>query len=378
MLSLVYGALPMHDHGTNRVREQREAHGLSQIALAERSSLTRQSIGAIEAGRAVPGVDVALRIARALDCQVEELFGAGVESNVVATEPSSPCLTARVAMAHIAGRWVSLPLGEDGIRISADGIVAHQRRDQVEVEPLRPPAEARDNVVLMGCAGGLGLLADRLNSRRGPGRFLWLPRSSTAALDALAKGHTHLAGVHLVDAETGEANVASVRRIASAEPILLVTLARWEAGLVLREGDVKRIRGAADLGRPGLRLVGREPGAGAQQVLERTMGAAGYPLVLAQRPHLRAHSHLDVARAVAMGAADTGVATRDVAMAFGLGFVALAEERYDLALPLAALADPRVARLLDVLVSAGFRRELSVLGYDVRDSGERVAEVRAA
>lgn len=368
----------MARRGENRVRARRKARGLSQSALAERARLTRQSIGAIEAGRAIPSVDVALRVARALDCQVEELFGASGEASVVATEPSAPRMTGRVAMAHISGRWVSFPLDAGGVGISADGVVASTKPGRVDVEAVRAPAEARDNVVVMGCAGGLGILADRLNSRPGPGRFLWLPRASTAALEALTKGHAHVAGVHLVDARTGEANVADVRRVASAEPIVLITLARWEAGLVLRVGDAKRIRGAADLGRPGLRLVTREPGAGAQRLLERVVRAAGYPLDLARNPQLLARGHLDVARAVAMGAADTGVATRDVAMAFGLRFLTLAEERYDLALPLSALADPRLARLLDELASGSFRRDLSALGYDTRCSGERVAVVRAA
>lgn len=368
----------MASPSTNRVREFREARGFSQVVLAERASLTRQSVGAIEAGRATPAVDVALRIARALDCQVEALFGGTTPTTLLGTEPSAATMSGRVAVAHIGGRWVSYPLVEDGVRISADGVVAARKHGKVDIEPVRTPSEAHDNVVVMGCAAGLGLLADRLNSRPGRGRFLWLPRSSTAALEALGKGHTHVAGVHLVDARTGEANVPDVRRVASTEPIVLITLARWEAGLVLRQDDAKRVRGAADLGRPGLRIVAREAGAGAQRLLEREMRAAGHPLELARNAQLRVGGHLDVARAVSMGAADTGVATRDAAMAFGLAFVTLAEERYDLALPLEALADPRMARLFDVLVSGDFRRELSVLGYDVRCSGERVAEVRAA
>lgn len=362
----------------NRVRERREARGVTQVALAEQTQLSRQSIGAIEAGRATPAVDVALRLARALDCRVEELFGPSEGPGTVGTEPGSPKLSGRVAMAHIRGRWVSHPLAEDGVRISADGVVTGRKHGQVVVEPVRSPAEARDNVVLMGCAAALGLLADRLNSRSGPGRFLWLPRSSTAALDALAKDHTHVAGVHLVDARTGEANVADVRRAGAREPLVLIALGRWEAGLVLRPEDSKRIRGAADLGRAGLRLATREAGAGAQRLLERVLGAAGHPRELARKAHLTLGGHLDVARAVALGAADTGVATRDAALAFGLAFVPLAEERYDLALPLEALVDPRLSRLFDVLVSGGFRRELSELGYDVSCAGERVAEVRAA
>lgn len=366
----------------NRVRAQREARGLSQVALAERARLTRQSIGAIEAGRSTPAVDVALRIARTLDCQVEDLFGgpeqAGLLTTELSTEPNAPAASGRVALAHIGGRWVSYPLVEDGLRLSADGVVARARRGRVEVEPVRELAAARANVVVMGCAAGLGLLADRLNSRAGAGRFLWLSRSSTASLEALARGHAHIAGVHLVDARTGEANVADVRRVAGRDPVVLVTLARWEAGLVLRPEDKDKIRGAADLGRRGLRLVGREAGAGAQRLLEREVRAAGHPLDLARRAPLKARGHLDVARAVAMGAADTGVATRDAAMAFGLGFVPLAEERYDLAIPRSVLGDARVERLLDVLGTGELRRELSALGYDVRSAGEQVAEVSAA
>ena len=46
---------------SNRVRQVRESRGVSQIALAAAAGLSRQSVGAIEAGRALPAVDVALR-----------------------------------------------------------------------------------------------------------------------------------------------------------------------------------------------------------------------------------------------------------------------------------------------------------------------------
>lgn len=362
----------------NRVRERRRAQSLSQVALAARARLTRQSIGAIEAGRATPAVDVALRIARALDCKVEELFDEPASGALLETESAMPAPGARVAMAHLAGRWVSYPLVEEAVRISADGVVAGRRRGSVQVESLRAPSEAQDNLVVMGCAPGLGLLADRINSGKGPGRLLWFPRSSTAALEALARDHAHIAGVHLVDAKTGEANVPDVRRMTSGRAIALVTLARWEIGLLVRPGDAHRIRGAADLGRKGLRLVVREPGAGAQRLLERELRKVGLPRELARKPRLQASGHLEVARAIAMGAADTGVASRDAALAFGLAFVTLAEERYDLAVPSPALADRRIAHFFDVLASAAFRREISAIGYDARCAGERVGDVRAA
>lgn len=358
----------------NRVRELREGRGLSQVDLAAAASLTRQSVGAIEAGRATPAVDVALRLAQALGCRVEEMFGACTVESVV-PEPTAPTSDGRLALGHIAGRWVSYPLLGDRMRISADALAGRGGRG---VELLRPGADARDNLVMMGCAGALGLLADRLNARPGAGRFLWLDRSSTAALAALVADQSHLAGVHLTDERSGEDNVPDVRRHVSAATIVLTTLGRWEAGLVAAAGNPKRIRGAADLGRRGLRIVAREPGSGARRLLERALARAGLPRRLADSASALVRSHFAVADAVAMGVADVGVATRDVAILHGLHFVPLAEERYDLALPLAMIDDPRVQRLFNAMTAASFRREVGALGYDVSHCGERVAEVRAA
>ena len=91
----------MADAGSNRVRELREALGLSQVTLAATIGLTRQSVHAIEAGRAIPAVDVALRIARALDCPVESLFGATTADARLTTEAVTEANAGRVALAHI-------------------------------------------------------------------------------------------------------------------------------------------------------------------------------------------------------------------------------------------------------------------------------------
>jgi putative molybdopterin biosynthesis protein len=363
---------------SNRLRDLRQARGLSQLGLAERVRLTRQSLSAIEAGRSVPSVDIALRIARALDARVEDLFGHAQPDEAVDTVADEASTTGRVALAHIAGRWVSLPLAEDALCLSADGIAAKAARATCSVVPTRPLSEAKENLVVSGCAAALGILSDRLNAQRGPGRFLWFPAGSTAALQALARGLTHVAGVHLTDAKTGEPDMTFVRKAASKEPLVLLTLARWEAGLLTRPEDARRVRGVADLAHGSARLVLREKGSGARRLLDHALRSAQLSREVTSRAPLTAKGHLEVARLIALGAADAGIATRDAALAFGLRFVPLAEERYDLVVPKSLLADPRVARLLDVLVSAGVRRELSSLGYDVQSTGDRVAEVTAA
>jgi putative molybdopterin biosynthesis protein len=359
------------------LRARRELLGLSQVALAAAVGLSRQSLSAVEAGRSQPGVDVALRLAAALECRVEDLFVPSERPRIRA-EPAGAFGDGRVLLAEVAGRWVAHPLVGLALRTSADGLVVRGSRGKLEVEPVRALAEARDNLVVMGCAPALGLLCDRLSSRAGPGRFLWLAGSSTAALEALGARHTHIAGVHLVDARTGEANLAEIRRLSGSSPIALVALARWEAGLVLAAGNPLGVRGPGDLERPGLRLVTRERGSGARRLFDRVLSAAGRPAAVAARSAIEVGGQLEVAHAVSIGAGDVGVATRDAALAFGLAFVPLAEERYDLAIPRGELDDPRIVRLLDALAAAPIRRELAAIGYDVRCSGDRVADVSAA
>jgi molybdate-binding protein/DNA-binding XRE family transcriptional regulator len=360
---------------THPVKQAREARGMSQLDLAASAKLTRQSIGAIESGRSTPSVDVALRLAKILDRSVEELFEHTTEADTVVAEPARPFVPGRLALAHIAGRWVAHSLQRDGLRVAADAISTGQGTRAVQAQLLRAASEARANTLIAGCALGLGLLTDRLSPQRGAGRYVALSCSSTVALEALARNHVHVAGVHLVDAKSGNANVADVRRIVRKTELVLITLARWEMGLVIAPDQARRIRGPADLVRRGLRVAVREEGSGARRLLDQQLRGLG---VATLSGALVTTGHLEVAQAVAIGAADTGIATRDAAISFGLHFVPIMEERYDLAMRAQDEQDPRIQRLLNALNTRALCQELSCLGYDVSQAGARVAQLSAA
>ena len=59
----------------NRLRQFREKAGLSQEKLAEKVSVTRQTIISIENRRYVPSLELALKFAKHFKCTVEDLFG---------------------------------------------------------------------------------------------------------------------------------------------------------------------------------------------------------------------------------------------------------------------------------------------------------------
>jgi molybdate-binding protein len=153
-----------------------------------------------------------------------------------------------------------------------------------------------------------------------------------------------------------------------------VTLAFWQMGLAVAPGNRKSIRSVEDLARKGIRIVNRERGSGARQLLDRRLAEAGlsgrelsgYDTVL--------RLHTEVGRRVLEGTADAGVTPLAVARLLGLDFIPLETERYDLVMP-RELADehPTVQRLLESLSTRTVRRELDALGgYDTTHTGELV------
>jgi len=58
----------------NRLRELREARGLTQEELAKALGVTRQTIIAIEKGRYDPSLRLAFKIARFFGVKIEDVF----------------------------------------------------------------------------------------------------------------------------------------------------------------------------------------------------------------------------------------------------------------------------------------------------------------
>ena len=84
-----------------------------------------------------------------------------------------------------------------------------------------------------------------------------------------------MAGLHILDAKTGESNLPYLRRHLQGDDYSVVTFAAWEEGLVVRAGNPKRIRDVDDLLRPNVVLVNREEGAAARMLLDQRLEALG-------------------------------------------------------------------------------------------------------
>jgi molybdate-binding protein/DNA-binding XRE family transcriptional regulator len=331
------------------LRTARIERGLSQAELAARAGISRQSLGAIEAGRVDPALSVVRAIAKALDLGLDALVGASTEPAALPVEHERPTQAGlRVVLGRGPHGWIAFPIdGADGDAAEpADALV----RDDGAVDLLDERAgHLEETLVLPGCTPLLGLAARRLGART-----TWLHRNSADALRLLGSGKTLLAGVH----GTPRASKLSGPRTGRTR----VALTRWETGLVMRPGT--RVRTLMDLAKRGTRVAVREAEAQTRHLLDELIQAAGLDPSTTLGHTVVLRSHLTLARAVQLGAADVAFAPRSAALALGLAFVPLATERFDLVLANGAERDPRVTRLLDIIRTPAFRREASALGYE--------------
>lgn len=368
----------------NRLRETRERQGFSQSELAARAGVTRQAVSTIESNVYLPTTAVALRLAKVLGCQVEDLFRLAesddiIEGALIGQALSSGAHEARVKVATIGKRTVVRPVSGLGdvlsFTVPADGFLVggSQRPDgTVRVRLSRDRRAIEQEISVAGCDPAIFLAGEHLRRQKDDSSVVGWTMGSMAALQALQRGEVHVAGLHLFDPTTGESNLPFLRRALKGKGYEVVTFATWEEGLLVRPGNPKSIRTVRDLPDPSVRLINREEGSGARLLLDQHLRAADIDVSTVQGYQQIAFSHVEVARAVAEQHADVGVGIRSSAQLFGLDFLPLQAARYDLVVPKTLLkTHPTLAHLFETLVSRTFRNEIEALGgYDTRETGK--------
>ncbi len=192
---------------------------------------------------------------------------------------------------------------------------------------------------------------------------------SVEGLRQLKGGECELAGFHLPEGGLGQGLVRQYRDLLGPE-MRLVTLVRRHQGLMTAAGNPRKLRGIADLARPGVRFINRQPGSGTRLVLDTLLRQAGCEPAAVEGYQDEEYTHSAVAALVASGVVDAGLGLEAAAHRSGLCFVPLFWERYFLALPRQRLEDAPVRALLAVLEGDEFLHQVAALpGYEAGERG---------
>lgn len=262
----------------------------------------------------------------------------------------------------------------DGLLVVPAGLEGHHPGEDVDVELLRGVGEIERTIV---AAGSHDLVLDLAASAlRASDPRVTLASSNVGSLGglvALRDGLCHLAGSHLLDPESGEYTLPYVDRVLGGRGVAVVRLVHREQGLIVADQNPLGLAGLDDLGRPGLRYVNRQRGAGTRVLLDSELRARGADQSAISGYEREEHTHLAVAAAVAGGRADCGLGVLAAARAFGLGFVPVTREPYDLVVAPEALEDSKLAPLWALLDEPAFRTAVEALGgYDAGEMGRRI------
>lgn len=199
-----------------------------------------------------------------------------------------------------------------------------------------------------------------------------LARGSTQGLDDLVAGRAVLAGLHLIDPDSGRWNLAAVQAHLPGSRHVMIHWARRTQGLLVAQGNPLGITGLADAVKRGLRFAIRTEGAGSQRLLDVLLAREGVSRAALVTAGRGAQTHADLAALIETDEADCGLGLQSAAGQ--LGFLPLIpDESFDLVMTRRAYFEAPMQSLLAFAQSDAFQKRAAHLGgYDIAHLGRVV------
>ena len=289
----------------------------------------------------------------------------------------------RVRMGFVGQRLMASPLNRgsgvvssfmkaDGILEVPQGLEGYEAGQEVSVRLLSPMEKLEHTLVVIGSHDPLlDELADQMHRQN---QSVYMSSShvgSMGGIMAIRRGEAHVAGCHLLDPQTGEYNRSFIKKYFPQGGVKLVRCVGRQQGMMVAKGNPLHIQKFSDIAAPGVRYVNRQKGSGTriltdylckQEQLDSSR-IYGY-----DREEL---THTSVAAQIASGSADAGMGIYSAAQLYGLDFIPICIEAYDLLIPDHAWDSPMVCQLLQTLKSDTFRQTLLAMGgYTLENPGQ--------
>ncbi|WP_026671893.1 molybdopterin biosynthesis protein [Alkalihalobacterium bogoriense] len=293
----------------------------------------------------------------------------------------------RMNIGYVNGRYIANPLNRGaGVTMSlvrADGLLVvpsqslgFEQGTSVEVELYKPVEQIKKAILFSGSHDlSLDVLASFIKEDDIRNEVISSHTGSMAGIMAIKKGETHIAGVHLLDSDTGEYNIPFIKKYLKQDNVVVVKFLQREQGWIVQKGNPKHIQSIEDIVRHNLLYVNRQRGAGTRLLFDFFLQTMNIQPDSIHGYNREMYTHLSIAAAVKGGSADTGLGVYSAAKALQLDFIPVAYESYDLIMTKAFYESEQGQILLRVMKSDSFRQKLESLGgYRFENIGEVIYE----
>ncbi|MBS3917667.1 MAG: helix-turn-helix transcriptional regulator [Deltaproteobacteria bacterium] len=194
---------------------------------------------------------------------------------------------------------------------------------------------------------------------------------STDGLKALNMGYTDIAWSHLLDPKSGEYNIPFLANYLPNVKPVVVNLFDRDLGFVTAPKNPLGLRGFDDLTRRGVRFLNRQKGAGTRVLLDHHLKRLKISSSRISGYEKEVYTHFEVGLSILSKEADVGIATIAVSKLFGLSFIPITRERFDMILDKTTFFDKGIQAFIEVLNSPAFRKRVEKVGnYDFSNSGK--------
>lgn len=188
---------------------------------------------------------------------------------------------------------------------------------------------------------------------------------SRAGLECFSEGQAALTGLHIQGGTDWNVDAVTAQELKGC---VLIGWASRARGLVLSTDSRRKITSFSDL--RGKRVVLRQPGAGGAIFFDDMLRREGLSVADLDLVSGLAYTEYDAAAAVAAGQADAATGIEAMARQFNLGFLPLAQERFDLLIDRHAYFTPAVQKLLAFARSPACHEKAEAMGgYDLGQMG---------
>jgi len=294
----------------------------------------------------------------------------------------------RVKVGKVGDNLIATPVGRGAGALMtlqrADGIVQIPAlsegvapESEVEVRLIRSRSEIEHTIVCIGSHdNALDLLANFLKRRYPSCSLSSAHVGSMGGIMAIKRSEAHVAGTHLLDEKTGEYNIPFIKKFLKDIPIVVMNLVYRQQGFIVRKNNPQNITGIEDLTRDDIVFINRQAGSGTRLLTDKCLREKNINPLKIRGYDKEEFTHMGVASSVLSGAANTGMGILTAAIALGLDFIPVAQERYDLVIRKEHLNTPMIQALLHIITSGSEFRDavVSLGGYDISDMGNVVYE----
>ncbi len=289
----------------------------------------------------------------------------------------------RVRMGYVDGKLIASPLSRgagvvssfmkaDGILEVPQGLEGYEAGSTVSIRLLRPLEELKNTLVAIGSHDPLLDEVSNLLHRKNPSLYMASSHvGSMGGIMAVRRDETHMAGIHLLDEKDGSYNTSFVKKYFSKGGVRLVECVGRTQGIMVAAGNPKNITGIQSLMQPGMRYVNRQKGSGTRILIDYLCKKENIDTSKIYGYDREEFTHTSVAAQIASGSADAGMGIYSAAQLYGLDFIPICIEQYDLLIPDSAWETEMVQEIINILKSKEFSEKLQAMGgYTLQNPGE--------